>query len=75
MRAANLLGLVDTSFNGECLTLMYPEKPSRCPICLWLTEAEGTKVAVSFGHHFFKEHNRQIKWDWNCRLCNFEEDG
>ena len=75
MRAANLSDLVDSSFNGECLTLMYPGKPTRCPICLWLTEAEGTKVAVSFGHHFFKEHNRQIKWDWKCRLCNFEGDG
>lgn len=59
----------ETLIVGEKLVFLYPGGPSRCPLCSWLSRAEGGKAAISIKHHLARAHNKEMKNDWKCRIC------
>ena len=49
--------------------LLMPSTQQRChiPGCLFTSKATGTKIAVSFQHHFFRKHDLETLYRWKCR--------
>ena len=49
--------------------LLMPSTQQRChiPGCLFTSKATGTKIAVSFQHHFFRKHALESLYRWKCR--------
>jgi len=73
--------LVECFLSGDQLVLLFPGRPSRCPIpnCNdgFITAAKDTAAMNSIHRHMVLSHNfdKNLKKIWRCSICSTEQHG
>lgn len=73
-----------TTIEGDNIRLLYPPRPSQCPLCNWIcwgtqTDRNGTPttgVACGLISHLYTHHNKiKVSRLWLCPVCHVTGNG